>query len=261
MLVDLLLTDNRYYTFEGMASHAVSEVLKQKRIACRRVVLQERLSDYWYQKSPQWTLSFTHLTPHQKPLCDVWQIPHFYWVEDSLELALHYLDSQYGKLGVPDRSLAARLSHPQAYYLPHGVESPSPKKVKKWDVVHFSDLTDKNFHILEALKGIPLHLFGEHIGADWLVRVPSSVKVHTSLPYIEQLEVLASASILLAEPGSRWYGAALAANCLPLLPEREPIEYYLAHPQEREEEIARLSVALPTWESQVEQVIEWMSSC
>lgn len=313
MLVDLLLTDKRYYTFEGYATRKVSHILEEKGIACRVIDLSAGMLQPYItslmKRSPTWTLSFSNLTPHCKPLCDMVKIPHFYWVEDSPGPALHYVQSSHGKMGLSDELLCKQLDCTQAVFLPHGVERVPACTVKKMGVVVFADLIElsclektwqknlgltqiesiqraieegdpllaslqftdaesylnaqKTREALSTLAGLRIDVFGQHVGCDWLVRLPEGIRLHSLLPYIEYFEVLKHSAMILANASSIWYWPAIAAGCLPLPPDKEQIDYYLAHPQKRAEILEQHARELPhrTWVNQVEKVIQVMSVC
>lgn len=166
MLVDLLLTDKRFYTFEGYASRHVGHALNERGISCRMVDLSGGMLHAYFsslqETSPSWTLSFANLTPHRKPLCDVVSIPHFYWVEGSPASALHFVHSSHGRLGLSDAALCQRLSSAHVLFLPPGIEK-MPSSTKNFEVVLFADvielpLLEKTWHenfessAIEALR-------------------------------------------------------------------------------------------------------------
>lgn len=146
MSVDLLLSDRRSHTFEGHASRQVIGALNSLQVPHRVVYLNEGLlHDYLsllHHSPPRWTLSFTHITPHHKPLCEVIQIPHFYWVEGSCASALHYLQSSFAKVGIPDLNICKKLNNAQALFLPHGIDPTLSPDTKLFEVVMFADLID-----------------------------------------------------------------------------------------------------------------------
>ncbi len=311
MLVDLLLSDKRYYTFEGYAARQASRILKERGIAYRVVDLSAGMLQPYIcslmERSPTWTLSFSNLTPHCKPLCDMVKIPHFYWVEGSHGPALHFVHSSHGKMGLSDEALCKQLDCTQAVFLPHGVESVPACAAKKMDVVAFADLIDlsclektwqdnlclsqieniqraitqgdpllaglqfidaesylnaqKTREALSMLAGLRIDVFGRHVGCDLLVHLPDGIHLHSLLPYIEHFEVLKHSAIILAVPSSPWYWPAVAAGCLPLSPDKEQIDYYLAHQKKRAEALECLAQELShrTWDIQVEKLIQVMT--
>lgn len=309
MLVDLILADRRYYTFEGYAAARVTQSFDALGVAYRRIYLADgALQDYLAateEHAPNWTLSFANLTPHHKPLCDILQIPHFYWVEGSFGPAVHFMEAEFAKVGLCDEHLCAQLPQEKAVFLPPGAEAVSHVQ-KRFSVVLFEDFIDTTFlektwcevfaeneesairraiHVenplqagaqfsyaeqylkalkttqsLKTLQGIPLDVFGDHVGCNLLLQLPPTTHLHAPLPYAEHLEVLKESAIAILDPTSPWYWSAVAAGCLPLSANREQVWHYLASPDEREKEVERLSHFLPqrTWKMQTQQLIRSM---
>ena len=121
----------------------------------------------------------------------------------------------------------------------------------------------KTREALSVLPGLRIDVFGNHVGGDLLMRMPDGIRLHSVLPYIDHFEVLRHSAIILASASSPWYQPAIAAGCLPLPPDKEQIDYYLAHPEQRAEVLELLAQELPhmTWECQVEKVIQVMNIC
>lgn len=146
MCIDLLLSDRRSYTFEGYASRQVIGALDSLQVPHRIIYLNEGLlHDYFSllnDAPPRWTLSFTPITPHKMPFCEVIQIPHFYWVESSCAPALHYLESRLAKIGIPDLNICKKLNNAQAICLPHGIDTTLSPDTKLFEVVAFADLME-----------------------------------------------------------------------------------------------------------------------
>lgn len=121
---------------------------------------------------------------------------------------------------------------------------------------------------IESIEGYTIHVFGEHIGNNWLRRLKNgkNVYLHSSLPYaqpyVEYMEILSMSKILVRDEiqfrdgCDEWIFAAVAHGCLPLMtptlfleetfgPDapffttqeqlQELIHKYLSHPQEREQ--------------------------
>jgi hypothetical protein len=147
MLIDLILTDRRFYTYEGYVAGQVKQVFEKWSVPHRILYLTDGgLSDYLstiQTDRPDWTLGFSMLTPHQRPLCDLIQIPHFYWTEGSITPALNFLQSEFGKVGIHDQRIGS--NYPNVYYLPHGVNRSRQETNFPFDLVLFADLVDLNF--------------------------------------------------------------------------------------------------------------------
>lgn len=146
MDIDILLKERKKYSFESYAAQKVSAVFEKMGISSNIFCLSDGiLGDYLlkiHSHPPDWTLSFSDLLPQQKPFCEIAQCPHFFWVEDSFAPAAHYLNSQYAKIGVRDRSL--RSIQANVHFLPYGVETTGYEKESPlFDVVYFADLADQ----------------------------------------------------------------------------------------------------------------------
>ncbi len=169
---------------------------------------------------------------------------------------------------------------------------------QKPDVLSLNDLVHGVEEYLRAEKVCELvctlkggHLFGEHIGNNWLVRLNNRVSLHAKLPYIEHFEVLKMSRILVREqwPGSdgsdEWLLPALQVGCLvltnptPYLEElvgkeseifypegdwkglQERIDFFLAHPEKAKliiEELQEKCVESHSWNRQVQEVLNLM---
>ncbi len=314
MRVDLILTDRKHYSYEGYAARAVSSVFEKLAIPCGTIYLADGgLSDYLIHlesSPPKWTVGFSLLTAHQTPLCDIVEIPHFYWTAGSLSAALHFLHSPFGKIGIHDPALYKKLSsaHRNVYFLPPGIDLTLTSVEKTFDLVIFGDLIDleclkktwhevlsaeeiarvenaielqdplvaKNryFYAEQYLKGIEMNrvvqevghsfsldIFGEHMGNNWLVRLPSQIHLHAPLPYSECFELLRASKMALLNPDDPWHDVAIAAGCLPLPLDPQKIAFFLKHPEERERKVAemRSQITDRTWETQVRQLIAYMN--
>lgn len=171
MRIDLLLANRKFYTWENYAAKEVEKVFEKHRIAHRKIFLSDgHLQDYLshiHHDPPTWTLSFENLTPHEKPLCDVLRIPHFYWVHGSFGSAVRYLTSDFGRVGLSDEALCQRLANPRFIHLPQGVDSTPASVDKRYDVVFFADLIDLDF----------LHATWEELfSAEEIQRIKDSIK-------------------------------------------------------------------------------------
>jgi hypothetical protein len=79
--------------------------------------------------------------------------------------------------------------------------------------------------IVESFKS-PLHLFGEHVGKNWLKRIPNAphIFLHSALPFSECIEVLKQANFFVVDEPQSFVGhpfwALVAPLCgaLPLVP-------------------------------------------
>lgn len=149
MLIDLILTDRRHYTYEGYMAKQVKHFFEEGHVPHRINYLADGgLQDYFsliQTDRPDWTIGFTALTPQQMPLCDIVQIPHFYWIEAARALPLHFLRSKFGTVGMGDRNLCEKLNHPQVQHMPHGVTYRTPSAEKTFDLVLFADLIDLEY--------------------------------------------------------------------------------------------------------------------
>lgn len=311
MPIDFIRFDRKFYTYEAFAWDRIVQVLQKNRIPFRTIYLQDGvLQDYFYSLQnwrPDWTLSFINPTPQQMPLCDLIQIPHFCWVEQSVAFAYPYLDSHFGKLGIPSLDTFSKLAHPKAYFLPHGIEEVKQEEKREFDLIFFGNLIDLEFlkksweelfqkeEIASIERGIQknnpflagplsyyvdmflkaqrdyqrivsiyrcrIDVFGEHVGHNWLIRLPNREKVylHSQLPYSEHFEVLKMSRTALIAEGEQWYFEAIAAGCLPVQDEKEAC-HYLAHPEKKEEKLKSLQDTLRerSWERQVKKLFKVM---
>jgi hypothetical protein len=280
MLVDILLSDKRFYTFEGYAAGQVRRIFEKKGIAHRTLVLSDSILHVYLsslqERAPDWTLSFTSVAPFY----DLIDLPHFCWVNEPSAPALQVLRSPKGMLGISDMELIKRLASKRAFFLPVGIEPLINRPKKCFNIVAFADLIDlaflekmcredvkhsvlaqKTHKEIDALEGLSIDIFGEHIGHNWLVRLPSSVRLHSSLPYIEHFTVLSSSVLILAELSDQWYWPAIAAGCLPVVANKEQIQHYLKYPQEREKALESLRTQLSqhSWDKQVETLMQALS--
>lgn len=81
-------------------------------------------------------------------------------------------------------------------------------------------------NLIESIENIKIHLFGEHAGNNWLVRLKNreNVFLHAKLPFAEHFEVLKMTKVLIrdhppfVDGGDDWAAAALAAGCKVFLP-------------------------------------------
>jgi hypothetical protein len=309
MRVDLLLADRRWYTYEAYAARHACYQLACLKIPHQCVYLYDgSLTDYllYVQDSPpNWTLSFVNLLPHCTPLCDMMRVPHFFWLEASFAQAVHYLNSTYGKVGINCASAYDKISAPNVYFLPFGIEETKPEKAI-FDLVFFADLlalaflektwqelfsadevaairtqiekndpfgclshyfyieqylnAQKTYRAVSSFKEVKLDIFGEHAGTNWLVQLPAHIHLHTQLPFTEHFEVLRTSKMILAEPGSLWYGPAIASGCLPVSADEKEVNYYLTYPEERKKRLSILQETLRgrSWEKQVGRLVEIM---
>ena len=147
MRLDLVLNNRTAYSYEGYTSRKVAAVLKKKKIPFKVIYLSDGiLQDYIRYLSdnpPNYMVSFTDLFPYDCPFCDVVQVPQFFWTMQSLCEAAHFLNSNFGKIGLPYPCTLAKT-----VYLPHGVESTPPQQ-RLFDTVFFSPLID--LHDLEKM--------------------------------------------------------------------------------------------------------------
>lgn len=106
-----------------------------------------------------------------------------------------------------------------------------------------------------------LDIFGEHMGNNWLIRLPPNVHLHSKLPYTEYFELLVSSKLALIEPSSPWYLQAIALGCLPVPADLQKINFYLLNPAEREKklELLQRDVSKRTWDLQTEKLIGYMA--
>lgn len=146
MDIDILLKERKNYSFESCAAQKVRAIFERMGISSNIFCLSDGILGDYLMKArshpPDWTLSFSDLLPQQKPFCDIVQVPHFFWVEDSFAPAAHYLNSKYAKIGVRDRSLHS--FQPNVHFLPYGVETTCcDKESPLFDVVYFADLADR----------------------------------------------------------------------------------------------------------------------
>jgi len=299
MRLDLVLRERTAYSYEGYTSRQVAAALEKKKIPFKTICLGDGvLNDYirfLQEDPPSYMVSFTDLFPYDRPFCDVVQVPQFFWTNHSLSEAAHYLNSDYGKIGLP-----YSCDLPRTVYLPHGVER-SPPQEKFFDTVIFSPLMDLTnlekmweeffpreminiikaaietgllpyeavVHVLEgnthpvsmnhllngvetyqkakrtyssiaSFEGECLDVFGEHIGNNWLKRLPNvnKVRLHYKLPYTEHLAVLKQSKQVIIDPlEPHWIMPAVAAGCIPVGYSSEKFQ-----PQ--------------SWEKQTDQLIE-----
>jgi hypothetical protein len=149
MRVDLLLADRRSYTYTAHAARHVSKYFERIPISHQLIYLNDgALRDYLFyiqHSPPKWTLSFTSLTFHQQPLCDMIRIPHCFWLEGSFAQAIHLLGSSYGKVGIENQAFCQKLAAANVFFLPPGVEKNVHHDQETFDVVLFADLLDFSF--------------------------------------------------------------------------------------------------------------------
>ncbi len=96
------------------------------------------------------------------------------------------------------------------------------------------------YQAITSFEGERLDVFGEHVGNNWLKRLPNVKRVHLhyKLPYTEHLEVLKQSRAVILDPlEPHWAAPAQAYGCA-LLGEVPP------------------AFELHSWERQVEQLIE-----
>ncbi|MFZ0565470.1 MAG: glycosyltransferase [Chlamydiales bacterium] len=146
MRIDCLLQERKGYTFECYAAAQFAKVLGScfQTIYLGDGVLQDYLL-HLQKTPPDWTIAFTDLLLQDKPLCDIIQIPHFFWVEGSLSTAVHYLPSKYARVGVSDLAYCKRLAQPNLCFMPHAVDlalANERYEKRPFEVVLFADLVD-----------------------------------------------------------------------------------------------------------------------
>lgn len=146
MSIDCLLRERKGYTFEHYAASQLAKILDHSfRIICLSDgILQDYLL-HLQKTPPNWTMAFTDLFFQEKPFCDIVRVPHFFWVEDSLSSAVHYLQSKFATIGLSDRAYCKRLAKPNLCFLPHGVDLSLVNEryeQRPFDAVLFADLVD-----------------------------------------------------------------------------------------------------------------------
>jgi hypothetical protein len=85
---------------------------------------------------------------------------------------------------------------------------------------------EATYTLVSSLKVPRIDLFGEHVGNNWLRRLPSPecVHLHSSLPFVEHYRVLAQSKVLLCDGvhtpdgAPPWLLPALALDCLVVTP-------------------------------------------
>jgi hypothetical protein len=100
----------------------------------------------------------------------------------------------------------------------------------------------RTYEAIVSFEGEHLDVFGEHIGNNWLKRLPnvSKIRLHHTLPYTEHLAVLNQSKQVIIDPlEPHWILPALAAGCTPL-------GYELDNYQPQ------------SWEKQTEQLVEFL---
>ncbi len=111
---------------------------------------QDVLADYlaYFSSSPaQATIAFEDVFPGERPLCELLNVPHFFWV-DSLSDATHYLKSPLAKVVLDDEELCHFLQkkgYENVVYLPFGISEKlehDPEEERPFDVVMFEELVD-----------------------------------------------------------------------------------------------------------------------
>lgn len=152
-------------------------------------------------------------------------------------------------------------------------------------------LAEKVHLLIESISGYRVHVFGEHLGNNWLRRLKNgaNIHLHSSLPYaqpyMEYMEVLQMSKILVRDEiqfrdgCDEWIFAALAHGCLPLMTKtpfleetfgkeapffstttqlQELLDKYLKYPKEREALVSTMrgKVMLShTFEKRVEEFV------
>lgn len=270
MRFDLVLGDRKSYTYEGYSAKCVAAQLEKKNIPFKIIYLSDGIfNDYlrFLQNDPPTSMiNFIDLFQHDYPFCDMVQVPQFFWTQHSISEAAHFLNSQYGKIGLPQAS-----PFPQTVVLSSGVENTSKEK-PIFDTVFFSPLVDlddlekiwedfypqniiallkkiiqtevtseeiiktfkteslslilrgveryrkakRAYEIISTFEGGYLDVFGEHIGNNWLKRLPNAkwIRLHYKLPYIEHLEVLKKSKQVIIDPlEPHWIAPAIAYGC------------------------------------------------
>lgn len=111
-------------------------------------------------------------------------------------------------------------------------------------------------------RELPLSMFGEHVGNNWLKRLPRCVNLMSKLPYCEHFEVLKMSTFLLTPPESPWFWHAVASGCLPVESE-EQARFFIENPTEKVLKLEALQKACAgqTWAHQVGQLLEIMQGC
>lgn len=84
---------------------------------------------------------------------------------------------------------------------------------------------DKTLKMMESLAGFSFHMFGNHIGNNWLTKLKNrdSIFLYDVLPFTLHFKVLNQAKVLIIAPhasyiGSDWMFPALASGCFVLIP-------------------------------------------
>lgn len=216
MRIDILVRTLDAHSYEHYAAKKLYEQLSLLGLEpalfhCNGAYLYERRQD-----RPNWTIAFEELFIGQKPLCEILQIPHFHWERDNLEKlqASHFYHIGFHK----------KLEG--VHWIPLPAESFLCER-KLFEIVLFLDLCEETAALVESLEG-RLALFGEHRGANWLVRLKNrdQVELHRSLPFVEQLRVLSMSRFALLNDQDPLYPFAVLSGCLPSatpLPEEERV--------------------------------------
>jgi hypothetical protein len=150
MRVDLILSDRKCYSYEAYAAERVVRYFIGAKIPHQLIYLSDGIlvdyMNYIKTEPPSWTLSFSYLTPYQKPFCDVLNLPQFLWVSDmNIPLALHFIGSSFGRVGLRNWQLCQKLAAPNFFFLPQGVDSAKKVSSRQFDVVLFENLVSLNF--------------------------------------------------------------------------------------------------------------------
>lgn len=161
------------------------------------------------------------------------------------------------------------------FHVAHLLHRASPEALAFHDVAFFLEDYVRAVRmrtLIESFEGVQVHIFGDHIGNNWLRRLKNKdwISLHSTLPYTEHFEVLKMAKILVRshdkgfDGSDEWVLPAIEAGCLPLIPpipyfeerlgnERrlfyednlsDQITYFLAHPAERAALVSQLKEVL-----------------
>lgn len=296
-----MLSQESGYTYETYCLGKVVETFEKKEIPYKKIFLNRGiLQDYlaFVENSPpaQW-LGFSLLLP----LCDLFEIPQSVWGENSIAEVKPHLNFKKGKVFLPVRAPQTyhmphgveRLS-PQEPLFDTVFFSPLIDLVslrERWKEFFSEEIVaaltagevlenDPTGHLLAAAEEYqkakraftvisnakkPLHVFGEHMGNNWYLRLANAehIYLHASLPYTEHFTVMRQSRIVILDPLDwRWAVSAAAAGAVPLLADREDlheqIKAILTDSKKREEELNQYQneIETLTWENQVSHLIQ-----
>ncbi|MBS0624192.1 MAG: hypothetical protein JSS62_06175 [Verrucomicrobia bacterium] len=185
---------------------------------CLQLSYEVSWQDLLRPSAARWSLSFGQAP---SSFLKLQKQPHLHWHLDPLSLEFPW-ECPHLWLGSP-----FEITHARHLFLPHATDAKIlPRLPVKFPIVLFENLTEDSAlaPFLNLLGPLPVHVFGQHSGANWLRRLSHSPLrfLHPPLPFSEHQRVLQQSQLLILpqqlpmRTSHPWVLPALAAGCLVL---------------------------------------------